>query len=156
MWHLKKNIVSQGCGYSSTKIALARSIGTSTHDGLGIAFAVCEELIHTRAFVLFATHFQDLASSLTVYHNVVNLHLETEVKNTNRLYPAKLERQHLSYLSAFDFSCQIMDGERDAPGIIYKYHITDGSAKEEHYGKSFVNRCIERVWSMSAYASADL
>ncbi|KAF9359640.1 MutS protein msh4 [Mortierella sp. NVP85] len=82
--------------------------GTSTHDGLGIAFAVCEELIHTRAFVLFATHFQDLASSLTVYHNVVNLHLETE----------------------------IMHGERDSPGIIYKYHITDGSAKEEHYGLS--------------------
>ena len=59
--------------------AVSEMIGTSTHDGLGIAFAVCEELIHSRAFVFFVTHFQELTSSLTVYHNVVNLHLETEV-----------------------------------------------------------------------------
>lgn len=57
----------------------AINIGTSTHDGLGIAFAVCEELIHIRALVFFATHFQELTSSLPAYHNVVNLHLETEV-----------------------------------------------------------------------------
>ncbi|KAI8604094.1 DNA mismatch repair protein Msh4 [Dissophora ornata] len=63
--------------------------GTSTHDGLGIAFAVCEELIHSRAFVFFATHFQELTSSLTVYHNVVNLHLETEMTRDNRLSLAK-------------------------------------------------------------------
>lgn len=51
---------------------------------------------------------EDLASRLTVYHNVVNLHLETEISN----------------------------GESDTPGIIYKYHVTDGSAKEDHYGLS--------------------
>ncbi|KAF9356455.1 MutS protein msh4 [Mortierella sp. AD094] len=79
--------------------------GTSTHDGLGIAFAICEELIHARALVFFATHFQELASSLTVYHNVVNLHLETEITRDNR----------------------------DTPGIVYKYILTSGSAKEEHY-----------------------
>ncbi|KAG0269965.1 MutS protein msh4 [Actinomortierella ambigua] len=56
--------------------------GTSTHDGMGIAFAVCEVLAQTRAFVFFATHFHELASTLTVYHNVVNLHLETEVSKT--------------------------------------------------------------------------
>ncbi|KAF9203814.1 MutS protein msh4 [Haplosporangium sp. Z 27] len=82
--------------------------GTSTHDGLGIAFAVCEELIHARALVFFATHFQELTSSLTVYHNVVNLHLETEITHDNR----------------------------DTPGIIYKYILTGGSASEEHYGLS--------------------
>ncbi|KAI1315559.1 MutS protein msh4 [Mortierella claussenii] len=52
--------------------------GTSIHDGLGISFAVCEELVHSRALVFFATHFQELTSCLAVYHNVVNLHLETE------------------------------------------------------------------------------
>ncbi|KAG0018532.1 hypothetical protein BGZ80_007059 [Entomortierella chlamydospora] len=82
--------------------------GTSTHDGLGIAFAVCEELIHARALVFFATHFQELASSLMAYHNVVNLHLETEITRDNR----------------------------DTPGIVYKYILTSGSAKEEHYGLS--------------------
>ncbi|KAF9915240.1 MutS protein msh4 [Lobosporangium transversale] len=55
--------------------------GTSTHDGLGIAFAVCEDLIHSRAFVFFATHFQELTRTLAVYHNVANLHLEAEVRD---------------------------------------------------------------------------
>lgn len=54
--------------------------GTSTHDGLGIAYAVCEELIQIKALVFFATHFQELAHALEVYHNVVNMHLKTEVK----------------------------------------------------------------------------
>ncbi|KAG0295939.1 MutS protein msh4 [Dissophora globulifera] len=82
--------------------------GTSTLDGLGIAFTVCEELIHSRAYVFFATHFQELTASLTVYHTVVNLHLETETARDNG----------------------------DAPGIIYKYRLTDGSAREQHYGLS--------------------
>ncbi|KAF9432214.1 MutS protein msh4 [Entomortierella beljakovae] len=82
--------------------------GTSTHDGLGIAFAICEELVHARAFVLFATHFLELTSCLTVYHNVVNLHLETEASRENS----------------------------ERPGIIYKYTLSSGSAKEEHYGLS--------------------
>ncbi|KAG0047888.1 MutS protein msh4 [Gryganskiella cystojenkinii] len=80
--------------------------GTSTHDGLGIAFAVCEELIRSRSLVFFATHFQELTTSLTTYHNVVNLHLKTETTHDQ--------------------------GNR--PGIIYKYRVTDGSAKVEHYG----------------------
>ncbi|KAF9978646.1 hypothetical protein BGZ73_001299 [Actinomortierella ambigua] len=80
--------------------------GTSTHDGMSIAFAVCEVLAQTRAFVFFATHFQELASTLTVYHNVVNLHLETEVR---------------------------MEGNTQ-PTVVYKYRVTDGRAQEEHYG----------------------
>ncbi|KAG0296467.1 MutS protein msh4 [Linnemannia gamsii] len=82
--------------------------GTSTHDGLGIAFAVCEELIHSKALVFFATHFQELTTTLTAYHNVVNLHLEAEM---------------------------IRD-EGHIPGISYKYRLAQGSAKEEHYGLS--------------------
>ncbi|KAF8941708.1 MutS protein msh4 [Haplosporangium gracile] len=82
--------------------------GTSTHDGLGIAFAVCEELIHNRSLVFFATHFQELTTTLTAYHNVVNLHLETEMTRD----------------------------EGQKPEISYKYRLAQGSAKEEHYGLS--------------------
>ncbi|RGB41068.1 muts protein 4, partial [Rhizophagus diaphanus] len=56
--------------------------GTSTHDGLGITYAICEELLKTKAFIFFATHFHELTRSLTVYPNVVNLHLEVEVKDS--------------------------------------------------------------------------
>ncbi|KAF9933441.1 MutS protein msh4 [Linnemannia zychae] len=80
--------------------------GTSTYDGLGIAFAVCEELIHSRALVFFATHFQELAATLTNYHNVVNLHLETEMTRD----------------------------KEQPPGLLHTYRLTEGPAKEEHYG----------------------
>ncbi|RKO86224.1 muts domain V-domain-containing protein, partial [Blyttiomyces helicus] len=53
--------------------------GTSTSDGLGITFAVCEELVRTKAFVFLATHFQELPIALKVYPNVMNLHLEVTV-----------------------------------------------------------------------------
>ncbi|KFH69849.1 hypothetical protein MVEG_04653 [Podila verticillata NRRL 6337] len=80
--------------------------GTSTHDGLGIAYAVCEELIQIKPIVFFATHFQELAHTLEVYHNVVNMHLETELKR---------------------------DDEQN-PGLNFKYRVSQGFANEEHYG----------------------
>ncbi|KAF9420065.1 hypothetical protein BGZ94_009231 [Podila epigama] len=80
--------------------------GTSTHDGLGIAFAVCEELIRTKAIVYFATHFQELAHTLTVYHNVVNMHLETE----------------------------LIQHDQNGPGLNFRYRIASGFANEGHYG----------------------
>ncbi|KAI8907003.1 muts-like protein 4, isoform CRA_a [Powellomyces hirtus] len=52
--------------------------GTSTNDGLGITFAVCEELAKSKAFTFMATHFQELASVMDGYPNVVNLHLHVE------------------------------------------------------------------------------
>ncbi|CAG8587408.1 1179_t:CDS:10 [Diversispora eburnea] len=48
--------------------------GTSTHDGLGITYAVCEELLKTK-----------LTRYLTVYPNVVNLHLEVEIENQSAM-----------------------------------------------------------------------
>ncbi|KAJ3021758.1 MutS protein msh4 [Thoreauomyces humboldtii] len=50
--------------------------GTSTNDGLGITFAVCEELAKSKAFTFLATHYHELATVMEVYPNVVNLHLE--------------------------------------------------------------------------------
>lgn len=38
---------------------LARS--TSTEEGIGICYAICEKLIQSKALVLFATHFLDLS-----------------------------------------------------------------------------------------------
>ncbi|GAA5999909.1 hypothetical protein JCM10207_005967 [Rhodosporidiobolus poonsookiae] len=53
--------------------------GTSPEEGLGIAHAVAEEIIKSKAFCFFATHFKELAKTLDRYPNVVSLHLETEV-----------------------------------------------------------------------------
>ncbi|KAG2181767.1 hypothetical protein INT44_008582, partial [Umbelopsis vinacea] len=52
---------------------------TSTCDALAITTAVCEELIHTKAFVFFATHLHELTYTLDVYRNVVKLQLMVDL-----------------------------------------------------------------------------
>ncbi|RIA80970.1 muts domain V-domain-containing protein [Glomus cerebriforme] len=81
--------------------------GTSTHDGLGITYAICEELLKTKAFVFFATHFHELTRSLTIYPNVVNLHLEVEIEGDSRI------------------------------AMKYLYRVKDGRNDDEHYGLKF-------------------
>jgi DNA mismatch repair protein MutS len=50
--------------------------GTSTFDGVSIAWAVAEELAHrVRAKTLFATHYQELTRLAEEVPNVVNLHV---------------------------------------------------------------------------------
>ncbi|KAH8111431.1 muts domain V-domain-containing protein [Phellopilus nigrolimitatus] len=55
--------------------------GTSPREGLGISHAIAERLIRIKAFVFFATHFSDVATSLSRQPSVVNLHLSVQVKN---------------------------------------------------------------------------
>jgi len=51
---------------------LARS--TSTEEGISICFALCEQLIESKAFVFLATHFLDLCLLETHYTVVRNFH----------------------------------------------------------------------------------
>lgn len=51
--------------------------GTSPLEGVGIAHAFSEEVIKSKSFCFFATHFRELSSTLSVYPNVVCLHFET-------------------------------------------------------------------------------
>uniref|UniRef100_A0A7E4UUR5 DNA_MISMATCH_REPAIR_2 domain-containing protein n=1 Tax=Panagrellus redivivus TaxID=6233 RepID=A0A7E4UUR5_PANRE len=55
---------------------LARS--TSTEEGLSICYAMCEHLIKSNAFVMFATHFLDLAWLELNFSTVQNLHFEVQ------------------------------------------------------------------------------
>ncbi|ORZ32677.1 hypothetical protein BCR44DRAFT_1231227 [Catenaria anguillulae PL171] len=53
--------------------------GTSPTEAAGIAYAIIEALAHTKAFVLFATHFHHLFPYLEPYPNIVHLHLSMHV-----------------------------------------------------------------------------
>ncbi|KAM0752833.1 hypothetical protein T439DRAFT_299108 [Meredithblackwellia eburnea MCA 4105] len=53
--------------------------GTSPSEGVGIAHAIAEEIVKSKALCFFATHFKELSTTLGRYPNVVSLHLETEV-----------------------------------------------------------------------------
>ena len=59
--------------------------GTSSLDGMGIAFAICERLMELGALCFFATHFQDLAKGLQIYPSVTALHLESSYSTAQGL-----------------------------------------------------------------------
>jgi DNA mismatch repair protein MutS len=52
--------------------------GTSTFDGLAIAWAACEFLHKTRAFTLYATHYFELTQLEQKLSGVVNLHVAAQ------------------------------------------------------------------------------
>ncbi|GAA5943208.1 hypothetical protein JCM1841_002073 [Sporobolomyces salmonicolor] len=79
--------------------------GTSPEEGVGIAHAIAEEIIRSKAFCFFATHFKELSTTLSCYSNVVSLHLETEI---DRSKP--------------DFS------------LTFHHRVVDGQTPLTHYG----------------------
>jgi len=72
--------------------------GTSPREGLGISYAISEQLVTMKCFVFFATHFVDLPMLLSRKPSVVNLHLS-------------VQRSQPSQSNA---------------GLVYKYKIIDG------------------------------
>uniref|UniRef100_A0A183CK88 DNA_MISMATCH_REPAIR_2 domain-containing protein n=1 Tax=Globodera pallida TaxID=36090 RepID=A0A183CK88_GLOPA len=60
---------------------LARS--TSTEEGIGICYAICERLLSTGAFVLFATHFLDMAHLALNYPDIVKNYHFTSVSRVD-------------------------------------------------------------------------
>ena len=48
--------------------------GTSTFDGMALAWAVAEQIVLMRTRTLFATHFHHLTSMASMYHGVKNVH----------------------------------------------------------------------------------
>jgi DNA mismatch repair protein MutS len=48
--------------------------GTSTFDGMALAWAVAERIIQMKARTLFATHFHQLTDMATQFHGVKNVH----------------------------------------------------------------------------------
>lgn len=59
-------------------LALVDELGkaTSSADGLAFAWAVAEELLHTQALTLFATHFKELERLPHMYPTAAALHME--------------------------------------------------------------------------------
>ena len=68
------NFIIQSVTDNSLVIIDELGRGTGTQEGTGLCFAVCEYLIATGAFTIFATHFLEL-TSLDMYPNVENYHM---------------------------------------------------------------------------------
>ncbi|GMT17142.1 hypothetical protein PFISCL1PPCAC_8439, partial [Pristionchus fissidentatus] len=59
---------------------LARS--TSVEEGIGISYAIIEELIERKCFVVFTSHFLDLATLDASYAAVENFHFAPQIRQT--------------------------------------------------------------------------
>ncbi|TIB80971.1 hypothetical protein E3Q22_01587 [Wallemia mellicola] len=60
--------------------------GTTPSEGFGLAYAISEELIRRRPFVIFATHFRQLSTYLQFKPGVVTLHMATTVGGSDEIY----------------------------------------------------------------------
>ncbi len=71
--------------------------GTSTYDGLSIAWALCEHLIHnTRSITLFATHYHELIDVIDDLPQAKNLTVETQNRDGNVQFLYRLIEQGAS------------------------------------------------------------
>jgi len=67
--------------------------GTSTFDGVSIAWAVAKELAtHTRAKTLFATHYQELTRLADEVPNVINLHVAVKEVGKDVVFLHRVEQ----------------------------------------------------------------
>ncbi|GHJ88673.1 hypothetical protein NliqN6_5075 [Naganishia liquefaciens] len=57
--------------------------GTAPAEGFGICQAISEELIHRKSFVLFTTHFSELAETIQPFPGTEVLHMHSQMESRN-------------------------------------------------------------------------
>ncbi|XP_019848959.1 PREDICTED: mutS protein homolog 4 isoform X2 [Amphimedon queenslandica] len=85
--------------------------GTSSEEGVGLCYAICEKLLMTKAFTFFATHFLELTHLETLYPNVENYHFEMKcISSSDEVFSAA-----------------------------FTHHLVRGEAESTHYGLSLAS-----------------
>jgi DNA mismatch repair protein MutS len=71
--------------------------GTSTYDGMALAYACCAYLANTiKAYTLFSTHYFELTTLPDEFSCVQNVHLKAAITNENIVFLYKVEAGHAS------------------------------------------------------------
>ncbi len=66
--------------------------GTSTYDGLSLAWAIAEAVLSLKALCLFATHYFELTDLANHYHGCVNAHVSAIQQERNVIFLHKIEQ----------------------------------------------------------------
>ncbi|XP_032231017.2 mutS protein homolog 4 [Nematostella vectensis] len=101
------NYIIQNASDKSLIIVDELGRGTSSEEGVGICYAVCEHLLGIKAFTFFATHFLELTTMDELYPNVENLHFEIQ---------------------------RVYSNEAGQDKIVYSHVLSKGRMQERHYG----------------------
>jgi len=71
--------------------------GTSTHDGMALAYACCCYLANTvKAYTLFSTHYFELTTLAQEFACIRNVHLQAQLINKRIVFLYKIENGHAS------------------------------------------------------------
>uniref|UniRef100_A0A8C8A1C2 MutS homolog 3 (E. coli) n=1 Tax=Oryzias sinensis TaxID=183150 RepID=A0A8C8A1C2_9TELE len=89
--------------------------GTSTHDGIAIAYATLEYFIrHVKSFTLFVTHYPPLCE-------------------LERMYPDHVSNYHMAFLlNETHISSDTKDGDVQPEFITFLYNLTEGAAGQSY------------------------
>ena len=71
--------------------------GTSTYDGMALAYACCAYLANTvKAYTLFSTHYFELTTLPNTFSCIRNIHLQATLANGSIVFLYKVENGHAS------------------------------------------------------------
>ncbi len=113
--------------------------GTSTYDGISIAWAIVEHIHengHCRPKTLFATHYHELNEMEKTFNRIVNYNVSVKEINGKVVFMRKLERGG----SAHSFGIHVAKLAGMPPSIVKRAdqvlaRLEDGSKSEESSGK---------------------
>ncbi|XP_055883889.1 mutS protein homolog 4-like [Biomphalaria glabrata] len=88
----ESNYILQNITDNSLVIIDELGRGTSAEEGIGICWAISENLLKTKAFIFFVTHFKQLTDLKRNYPNVVNNFFEVQ-----RTFNASANHEKVSY-----------------------------------------------------------
>jgi DNA mismatch repair ATPase MutS len=98
--------------------------------GLALATSLTETFCRTRAFVIIATHFQQLTSVGYVYRNVSNHHFD--VIYTDKILES--DQNDTNVRQRFESRMNLLESSNENNTIIYSYTLRPGICQDLHYG----------------------
>ncbi|MBC8172419.1 MAG: DNA mismatch repair protein MutS [Chitinophagales bacterium] len=113
--------------------------GTSTYDGISIAWSLCEYLHNhpaARAKTLFATHYHELIELEDKFERIKNYHVSTKEAGNKVIFLRKLQQGG----SKHSFGVQVAKMAGMPPQIVNRAHDILKELEEKHIGADIKNK----------------
>ena len=112
--------------------------------GLALATSLTETFCRSHAFVVIATHFQQLTSVGYLYRNVANYHFDVIYSDQ---IPSETESEPISRPRHHPASHRL-EQLNEENTIVYSYTLRPGICKDLHYGNSWMHTSHGLDWTV--------